>query len=77
MSTISSFKSIENKQLQESYKNVKICCICKEKFENKYVTDKKHCKIRNHDHYAGAYRGSAHSICYLEFSVPQKTYSFS
>ena len=73
MSTISSFKSVENKQLQESYKNVKICCICKEKFENKYVTDKKHCKIRNHYHYAGAYRGSAHSICYLEFSVPQKT----
>ena len=27
---------------QESYENVKICCICKEKFENKYLKDKKY-----------------------------------
>ena len=26
---------------QESYENVKICYICKEKFENKYLKDKK------------------------------------
>ena len=98
MSTISSFRSIENKQdvfrgkdcmkkfceslrehtvkiinfekkkiklstkeQQESYKNAKICYICKEKFENKYLKDK--CRmVRDHCHYAGEYRGAAHSI---------------
>ena len=54
MSTISSFQNIENKhrvyrsqkkmqlftkEQQESRENTKICC--KEKFENKYVKDKK------------------------------------
>ena len=28
------------KERQESYENAKICYICKEKFENKYVKDK-------------------------------------
>ena len=90
MSTISSFRSIENKhdiyrrkdcmekfckslrehamnninfkkkkmklltkKQQESYENEKICCICKEKFENKYVKDKKYRKVRDHCHYTG------------------------
>ena len=26
---------------EESYENVKICCICKEKFEDKYEKDKR------------------------------------
>ena len=29
------------KEQQESYENAKICYICKEQFENEYVTDKK------------------------------------
>ena len=37
------------------------------------MTDKKYYKIRDHYHDTGAYRGAAHSICNLEFSVPQKT----
>ena len=28
------------KEQQESYENAKICYICKEKFENKYLKDK-------------------------------------
>ena len=109
MSTISSFRSIENKhdvyrgkncmkkyceslreqaikivnfkkkkmklltkEQQESYENAKICYICKEKFENKYVKDKKYCKVRDHCHYTGEYRGAAHSICNLKYSVPKK-----
>ena len=39
------------KEHEESYENAKICCICKEKNENKYVKDKKYCKIRDHCHY--------------------------
>ena len=41
------------KEQQESYENAKICYICKEKFENKYVKDNKYCKIRDHCHLQG------------------------
>ena len=33
------------KEQQESYQNAKICYLCKEKFEIKYVKDKKYRKI--------------------------------
>ena len=58
------------KELQESYENAKIYYIGKEKFENKYLKGKKYCKVR--DHYTGEYRGTAHSICNLKYSVPKK-----
>ena len=45
------------KEQQESYENAKICYICKEKFENKYLEDKKYRKVRDHCHYTGEYRG--------------------
>ena len=41
------------KEQQESYENAKICYICKEKFENKYVKDEKYCKVKDHCHYTG------------------------
>ena len=60
------------KKQQESYENAEICYICKEKFENKYVKDKKYCKVRDHCHYTGECRGAAHSLCNLNFSVPKQ-----
>ena len=42
------------KELHESYENAKICYICKEKFENKYVKDKKY-KVRDHCCYTVEY----------------------
>ena len=60
------------KEQQESYENLKICYICKEKFEDKYVKNKKYCKVRDHCHYTGEYRGAAHSICNLKYSLPKK-----
>ena len=36
------------KEHQESYENAKICYICKEKFENKYVKEEKYHKVRDH-----------------------------
>ena len=50
------------KEPQESNKNTKICYICKENFENKYLEDKKYHKVRERCLYTGEYRGTAHSI---------------
>ena len=36
------------KEQQDSYENAKICYICKEKFENKYLENKEHCKVTDH-----------------------------
>ena len=36
------------KEQKESHENAKICYICKEKFENKYLKDKKDYKVRDH-----------------------------
>ena len=73
---IINYKKIKMKLLtkgqQESCENAKMCYICKEKFKNKYVKYKQNCKIRNHCHYPGEYRGTAHSICNSKYSVPKK-----
>ena len=61
------------KELQESYGNAKICYICKEKFESKYLKDKKYHKVRHHCHYTREHRGVAHSICNLKYSVTKKS----
>ena len=70
------FKKKKTKLLKEkqqgSYENSKICYICKEKFVNEYLKDKKHRKIRDHCDYPGEYRGAAHSICNLKYSVPER-----
>ena len=55
------------KEQHESYENAKICYICEEKFENKYFKDKKYYKVRDCCHYAGEYRGAAHSIYNLKY----------
>ena len=47
----------------------KICYFCKEKYEDKDATNKKYCKIKDHCHYTGVYRGAAHSIYNLKYSV--------
>ena len=38
------------KEQQELYESAKFCYICKEKFGNKYVKDKKYHKVRDHCH---------------------------
>ena len=54
-------KQLTNEQ-QKSDQNAKNCFICKENFQDKHVNDKKYCKIRDHCHCTGKYRGAAHSI---------------
>ena len=60
------------KEQEKSYENAKICYICEEKVENKYLKDKKYHKVRDHCHYTEEYRGTGHSICNLRYSVPKK-----
>ena len=60
------------KEQQESYENAKICYICKEKFENKYLKVKKY-KVRDDCHCTWEYRGARHSICNLKYNVPKKS----
>ena len=74
---IKKMKLLTNKQ-QTSYQKSKSYYICKEKIENKYVKDKKYRKVRDHSHYAGKYRGAAHSICNLKYCIPKQiSYCFS
>ena len=46
------------KEQQKSNENVKICYICKGKYEDKYARDKK-IKVRDHCHFIGEHRGAA------------------
>ena len=39
---------------------------------NFYLKNKKYCKLRDHCHYTGEYRGAAHSIYNLKYRVPRK-----
>ena len=58
------------KEQQELYENSKICYICREKFESKYLKDKKYHKVRDYCYYTGEYTVAVHSICNLKYSVP-------
>ena len=51
------------------YDKQKICYICKKEFNN---NDKKNYKVREHCHYTGKYRGTAHNICNLRYKVPKE-----
>ena len=53
---------------KETHENKKVCYICKKEFS----TDKKYCKVRDHCHYTGQYRGAAHSICNLRYQIPKE-----
>ena len=53
---------------------IKICYIFNEKLKDKYITDKKYHKFRDHCHYRGEYRSSTHSTCNLKYSVFKEIY---
>ena len=64
-------KLFTNEQ-QNSHQTLKICCICKEKFENKHARDTEYHKVMENFHQTGEYRGAVHSICDLKYSAPKE-----
>ena len=61
------------KEQQESCENAKTCYVCEEELKNKYLKDKKYCKIRDHCHFAERHRGAAHKLCNLKYPLPKNT----
>ena len=58
----------KTKEQQESYQNANISYLCKEKFENKHVKEKNIVKLEIIV-IKREYRGAAHSIWNLKYSV--------
>ena len=55
----------------KSYKKQKVWYICKKGFSTNYDSKKYH-KVRDHCHYTGKYRGSAHDIYNLRYKTPKE-----
>ena len=57
------------------YENQKKCYICNKKFcydKNQKSKFKLYKKVRDHCHFTGKFRGAAHNICNLRYSVPRE-----
>ena len=61
-----------------NYNDQKVCYICKKEFdtidtaEPSSLERKKNCKVRDHCHYTGKYRGAAPNVCNLRYKVPKE-----
>ena len=60
-----------------SYLNQINCHISKKKKEYKYTNDTTCCKLKIHCYRTGKYRGAAHTICNLKYTVPNNILVFS
>ena len=59
----------------KSYEKQKVCYICEKKFcddKNKKSEYDLYYKVRDHCHYTGKFRGTAHNACNLRYNVPKK-----
>ena len=54
---------------QKLHQNSKIFYICKTKLKSNTSKIKKYLKVRRHRHDAVEYKGAAHSMCVLKYSV--------
>ena len=52
-----------------SHQDAKICYICGKRFFKELSKSINYQKVRDHCHYTGKYRGTAHSNCNLKFNV--------
>ena len=54
---------------EKKHNKQKVCYMCKEEF---MANDKKYCKVKDHCHLTGKYRGAAHNICNLRYKITKK-----
>ena len=60
------------KEELKSHQDAKVCYICGKKILKKLSKSINYWKVRDHCHYTGKYRGTSHSICSLNFNVPNE-----
>ena len=60
-------RMIFGKEEAEQYNKETKCCICKGEFKE---DDDKNKKVRDHCHFTGKYRGTAHNSCNLKYRKP-------
>ena len=58
------------KEEEVNYNKENICYICKKEF-NTNDTSSSECKVRDHCHFTGKYRGAAHNTCNLRYKIPK------
>ena len=54
---------------EKIFNKQKIYDICKNEFD---TNDKKYCKVKDHCHYTGKYRGAADNICNFRYKIPKE-----
>ena len=59
------------KKGEKKHNKQKVCHICKKIFKTGDGNKKYH-KVRDHCHYTGKYRGAAHDICNLIYTIPKE-----
>ena len=61
------------KEELKSHQDEKVCYICGKKILKRLSKIINYWKVRDHFHYTGKYRGSAHSMCNLRTNIPNET----
>ena len=56
------------KEEEDNYNKENNCYICKKEFDD---TNSSECKVRDHCHFTGKYRGAAHNTCNLRYKIPK------
>ena len=60
------------KEELNSHQDAKVCYICGKRILQKLAKNKNYSKARDHCHFTGKYTGASHSICNLNFNIPNK-----
>ena len=60
------------KEEKDNYNKENICHICKKEFNNDTTESSSlECKVKDHCHFTGKYRGAAHNMCNLRYKIPK------